>query len=395
MSQTSPIPRVKTRRVHYFSGFDPRGAAFYHRLYREEARKQSVHNNAQIVVGPRQRRNDLASAWEVTSELNGEQTCTDYQFMHWDDLARANWQRSPWLLWAGGLGPWMKLFVCGYWMRVRSVSKPASLSGAFPAALFLVFVLLAVLVGIGIGFLASLSGLGIWFSLALGGVANVLVLRGGFAASEKLGGHWILRTILFVRSWAMGHQRPLDRRFDAFARHVIEEQRRIPVDEVLLIGHSIGSIVAVDVAARLSAKSASEHDRVKLLTLGHCIPMLSFLPEAKEFRESLKVLAARESIPWTDVTIPPDPLCFYGLDPVEVFGEISLGQRGPRMAVARVFRMFKQETYSKMRWNKLRLHFQYLMASELPADYDYFLTTAGPLPLDESLERCETPSSHV
>jgi pimeloyl-ACP methyl ester carboxylesterase len=395
MSQTIPMPRIKTRRVHYFSGFDPRGAAFYHRLYREEARKQSAHNNAKLTVGPRQRRNDLVSAWDVSSELDGEQTRTDYQFMHWDDLARANWQRSPWLLWAGGLGPWVKLFTCGYWMRIRSVSKPASLSGAFPAALFLVFLLLASLVGIGVGYFSSLSGLGMWVSLALGGVSSGLVLRSGFAAAEKLGGHWILRTILFVRSWALGEQRPLDRRFDEFASHVIQEQKRNPVDEVLLVGHSIGSIVAVDVAARLTAKSLLEHDRVKLLTLGHCIPMLSFLPEANEFRESMKILATVKAIPWTDVTIPPDPLCFYGLDPLEMLGEIAPGLQGPRMAVARVYRMFRQETYSRLRWNKLRLHFQYLMASELPADYDYFLTTAGPLPLDESLALCEIQSSHV
>lgn len=395
MSQSSRTPRVKTRRVHYFSGYDPRGAAFYHRLYREEAGKQAVHNNARLVVGARQRRNDLVSAWEVSSEWEGEQAHTDYQFMHWDDLARANWQRSPWLLWAGGLWPWLKLFTCGYWMRIRSVSKPASLSGAFPAALFLAFLILAALSGIGAGYFAGILGWGIWIALACGGAASLLVLKIGFTASEKLGGHWILRTILFVKSWAMGNQRPLERRFEKFARHVRDEQRLNPVDEVLLVGHSIGSIVAVDVAARLSADSASENPGVKLLTLGHCIPMLSFLPEAKEFRESLKVLATGEAIPWTDVTIPPDPLCFYGLDPVELFGEHVPSRHLPRLAVARVFRMFRHKTYAKLRWNKLRLHFQYLMASELPADYDYFLTTAGPLPLDESLARCEIQSSHV
>jgi hypothetical protein len=31
-----------------------------------------------------------------------------------------------------------------------------------------------------------------------------------------------------------------------------------------------------------------------------------------------------------------------------------------------------------MKRKRLRLHFQYLMASELPADYDYFRITAGP-----------------
>ena len=394
MSQKSPMPRVKTRRVHYFSGFDPRGAAFYHRLYREEAQKQSAHNKARLVVGSRQRRNDLVSAWEVSSEFDGECTCTDYQFMHWDDLARANWQRSPWLLWAGGLGPWLKLFTCGYWVRIRSASKSASLSGAFPAALFFVFLFMALIAGAVAGYLAFFVGLGVWAGLIFGGVMLAFVLTSGLAASEKLGGHWILRTILFVNSWGLGNQPQLERRCVEFARHVIEEQRRKPVDEVLLVGHSIGTMVAVAVAARLSGEINRECDRMKLLTLGHCIPMLTFLTEAEKFRKSLQFLFSLEAIPWTDVTIPSDPLCFYGLKPEDLVGEMVPGCRMPRFAIARIFRMFTNETYARLRWNKLRIHFQYLMASELPADYDFFLTTAGPMSLDESLSRCEIKSSH-
>jgi hypothetical protein len=43
--------------------------------------------------------------------------------------------------------------------------------------------------------------------------------------------------------------------------------------------------------------------------------------------------------------------------------------------------MFTKQTYQKIRWNKIRLHFQYLMASELPSPYDFFRITAGPSPL--------------
>jgi hypothetical protein len=38
-----------------------------------------------------------------------------------------------------------------------------------------------------------------------------------------------------------------------------------------------------------------------------------------------------------------------------------------------------------MRWDKIRLHFQYLMASELPTAYDFFALTAGPDPLEAHL----------
>ena len=94
--------RVLTRRVHYFSGFDPRGAGHYHRLYRVESQKQSTHNSARIGVGARAKLNEIVSTWSIDADWSGQQTRTDYQFMHWDDLVRANWQRNTMRLWISG-----------------------------------------------------------------------------------------------------------------------------------------------------------------------------------------------------------------------------------------------------------------------------------------------------
>jgi pimeloyl-ACP methyl ester carboxylesterase len=363
-------------------------------LYRDEALKQSIHNKACLEIGSRNRRNDFVSAWGISGEWDGERTHTDYQFMQWDDLVRQYWQRSSVLLWAKGMCPYLKLFFGGYWVRIRSISRPAATSGVFPLALLLVLLLLSLAVGVCVGFAAAFLGVGFWGALLVGAISAGITLQGASSFPEKVGSHWVLRTILFVHDWALGKHAQVDRRIEQFVDHIIAEQNQNPVDEVLLVGHSIGTMVAVDVAARLSAKKSDHQSGVQLLTLGHCIPMLSLMGEATKFRDTLKVLSQAESIPWTDVTIPPDPLCFYGLDPVRLtFGKDTYC-RGPRLAVARVFRMFRAETYAKLRWNKLRLHFQYLMASELSADYDFFLTTAGPSFLSDSFERCELANSN-
>ena len=49
----------------------------------------------------------------------------------------------------------------------------------------------------------------------------------------------------------------------------------------------------------------------------------------------------------------------------------------PKLLSARFNKQFRPETYAMIRRNFLRTHFQYLMAAELPDDYDYFLITAG------------------
>ena len=40
--------------------------------------------------------------------------------------------------------------------------------------------------------------------------------------------------------------------------------------------------------------------------------------------------------------------------------------------------MFSPTRYASIKRDRFHLHFQYLMASELPGDYDYTAITAGP-----------------
>jgi hypothetical protein len=102
------------------------------------------------------------------------------------------------------------------------------------------------------------------------------------------------------------------------------------------------------------------------------------MPGAASFREELRSLANDPRIPWTDFTAPPDPLCFFQVHPIQASGIPCSTPERPRQVSVRVFPMFTAATYSRIRRNKLRIHFQYLMASELPSDYDYFRLTAGP-----------------
>jgi hypothetical protein len=50
---------------------------------------------------------------------------------------------------------------------------------------------------------------------------------------------------------------------------------------------------------------------------------------------------------------------------------------------ARFAKLFRPETYAVLRRQFQRAHFQYLMACEIPGDYDYFLITAGNKTLGE------------
>ena len=374
-------PRVKTRRVHFLGGFDPRGARHYHRLYREEAAKQAVLTGAAYEVGDRRRVSGKVSGWNVSSTTQGESVATDFQFMGWDDIVRGDWDNSRWkLLWRG-----LRYYVCygldGGFRRVGQVSKGAYYTSLLP--LFYLLTLGEVLITLAaimvwLGWILDLH----WIGLAAVAEAVALMAYYGVRLGEKLGTLWVLRSCVFTYEWGLKSPPEIEQRAEEMAEHILREQAAKPVDEVLIIGHSSGTFIAVPVVARIVEKSAHQPPpQLKLLTLGQCIPYLSIIPQAETFRRDLALLAGT-SIPWTDASAGADIMCFYKVDPVRTMQLPTPYPDRPRLASVRVIEMFATDVYKKMRRDFVRVHFQYMMAGDRINPYDFFQITAGPLTLE-------------
>ena len=89
--------------MYFLSGFDPRGASFYYRLFAEQVRELKRRSGRGLRVGQRrgQPLDRLISRWQVAEE---GASAVDFCFLHWDDIARAHWPRSPLVLLWEGLG---------------------------------------------------------------------------------------------------------------------------------------------------------------------------------------------------------------------------------------------------------------------------------------------------
>ena len=155
------------------------------------------------------------------------------------------------------------------------------------------------------------------------------------------------------------------------------------------MGHSSGAMLAASMMARALQRDPALPTRrpaIALLTLGHCIPLLSCQPEAAAFRAELTSLRYRGPLPWVDFTAPADGCCSALTDPTAL--HVSAAQLaadaaggvagGPKLLSPRFNKLFSPGRYADVRRDKYRCHFQYLMATELPGDYDYFAITAGP-----------------
>lgn len=386
----APAGSVRRRTVMYLSGFDPQGAGRYHAMYRQEAQKQSRLTGQALKVGDRYKAEPLASAWQVEMPLpQGEQVRTQYLFLRWDDIVRAHWPRSRWRLWGITLSTTARMWGNGSMWRFLQTSWPAFLALALPSLSLL---------GSGALLLAGWAAAAwLWPVAPMGAGAMGLGLSGlawlGFHwMNARAQSDWLMRSARVILMQARGELPELEQRLSHFADRLLAElQSADGPDEVLVVGHSSGAMLAVSVVARALRHASTRPDdarKLSLLTLGQCIPVLSYQPEARQFRAELMSLRRHPGLQWLDVTAPPDGCCFALTDPTALSPagpQVSQGEpeQGPKRLSARFAQMFPPASYDRVKRDKYRCHFQYLMAAERPSAHDYFAITAGPLRLME------------
>ena len=107
----------------------------------------------------------------------------------------------------------------------------------------------------------------------------------------KIFAHYLMQDYAHTTRHGGAYDPELSTRLDAFG-HNIEQALNDGYDEVLVVGHSSGAHLGVSVLARLErAGVVTRKSPVSFLSLGHVVPMVSFLPAATELRSDLKQMA--------------------------------------------------------------------------------------------------------
>jgi hypothetical protein len=387
---------VRRRHVYFLSGFDPKGASYYHGLYRKEAAQQAAVTGARYEVGPRVRHDNGNTTWQVHAESDGHATDTTFEYVTWDDIVRAHWPRTGWQVLLGSLRGYRAALASASALRkVWHASRRTLIALAFPAA----FWLIALLLGAGVGLVLH-AVLAQWLTATaawpLAALAALAVWWSALAWEKRLNTSWLLRIYQFAGDWRAGRTPELQERLDRLAADIVGRLADPQLDEVLLVGFSVGSMLAASAAARVQQAAARQGvglERLSMVTLGHCIPLLGLMAGADDFRAELAQLGRAPVLRWADFSSVTDWGSFALIDPLA----LCLGPAGParphapRMASPRFHLMFEPAAYERMVRNKRRMHLQYLMAGQRPALYDYFAITAGPLPLAERITRLPAP----
>jgi hypothetical protein len=370
---------VFRRHVLYIPGYDPFPPRRYRELYRKEGAAQAAISGYELAIQPRQ---GETYGWRVTATMERPAE-TEIEILVWSDLVKASMEtgvagtywlllRSIWIY--GGAGTLKQL------LRLR---KGPMIAALYPAVLLVA----QALVALGVAWAATrlVAALwqgqaGNWVGLLLGLVLGAGVLQVFRKLDRKLFVYYLMQDYAYTGVERGAYPAALLERLGQF-RARVRVALESGVDEVLVVGHSSGVHLAVTVLADLIREGVPAGPALGFLSLGHAVPMASFLPEARKVRGDLQYLSQREEVTWVDVTAPGDG-CTYALcDPVGVSGVASEGQKWPLVISAAFSQTLSPERWRALRRRFFRLHFQYLCAFDRPGDYDYFRITAGPLTL--------------
>lgn len=424
----------RARLVVFIGGFDPRGARHYYQLMRTESQKQAkVAGKTGYVVGSRSRwptgdadsaetggtdagRTDAGrteksvhSLWHIgeqgAARHGAEDASTEYLYFAWNDQVRAHWPESRLTVWAQALGTYAAIWRLREWLGPIHVQARFTLWAlAYPLVYAALVLLLGVLAGAGAGVLAARFG-AMW-SAGAALVAWALVCWGGFVLDGRIHVSWLLRILNFARISSEGSFPVLEQRIEAMAEEVARGMRQGRWREVVVVGFSVGSVQAAKLAVALrrrlaAAPAVGDEPPLSLLTLGNCIPLFGLFPGAGALRHTLRELAADKAVYWADISSPSDSVCFGMCDivglslreegqqrPEDLMAAGAGAKKGARpvqwghnpqaLCSPRFHKLFHPTSYRWLRRNKMRMHFQYLMAGEIAGAYDYFALLTCP-----------------
>lgn len=385
------LPVIARRHVFHVGGYDPIAVeARYRRFQRELAifeRTWSVTAVASDLV----RAPDNSRAWwTVTTQGRSWRVETTYEVLTWDDIILADFARPM----GSRLVNWMKAFLdftlSGTVFKYFWASWSYGLFFFYPIAQLVLFA--------GVAFL-----LGQWLAGQLGFTSSLMAAAIGIpiflGLFMSLGRRWRVNQALddwiFAHEFVHGRRGDVDARLDSFAAALIARARDASLDEIVVVGHSLGASLVADFVERALARDPDVGRRgpqVCILSVGATTPKFTLHPAGHELRRKMARVAAEPTMPWAEYQAWHDLIGFCWFDPVSLSrGLARRGNRKPVIRVVAIGDMLRWTTYLRYAFKFMRVHYQFVMANEKRAPYDYFMMVCGPIPFTRMTEAARGP----
>lgn len=357
-----PMP-VRRRILLHVPGYEPLpGPAQQRRLTRTLARSAACWGLSASIGPGRSSADGVVLAFPAGLCGPDWATEAEVRILGWDDLiARDLAVPLPRRI-LGGLAALAALLRDGTLGRYRASHWRYLLFVALPVAM---------LAGAGLAGLAA--------ALALGGLAGaalgVVVALGLVVVADRRAhlGH-LCADWTFARDLARGARPEVTARIARFAAEIAAARRRRDVDEVVLVGHSLGMALLTEALAQ-APEGPRAGPRLVLIGLGSSLLKIALMPEAARLRAAVGRIAAMPGLAWIEFTSRRDLVSFHRADPVATLG---LPGTGPRMERVHPRAMLDAAGWRRVRASMLRAHRCYVTGNGRRYFYDWGLIACGP-----------------
>ncbi|EGH4467913.1 DUF829 domain-containing protein [Campylobacter lari] len=369
------------RDVFYIAGYDPRGYRHYYAMFKKNLAEQNTLLNYDYTLSKAQV--NAYAFWQIQTPY----TNTTYTFLGWNDIVKKNWSEGI----KDALSDCYSFFriytITGLFLKFGKESPYQLITGYYP--FFYVLLSLIFTLFCAFGSLLYLQN----FHIVLGILAFILSLvflpKMLYKLGKKLAVFWIARICSFCANWEKNSQGELELRMDDFARVIFEKLKENVNDknyELILSAHSVGTVLCINVLAKVLRKCEKENvsfKNLKVLTLGECIPLVSYQKRSFEFRKDLEYLGGKNLI-WYDFTSIIDGACFAQVDFIRTSGVKA--QFNPKYLSAKFHTLYKNKDYKKIKKDKYKAHFLYLFATQIQGVYNFFEFIIGKNKLEEKIK---------
>ena len=178
----------------------------------------------------------------------------------------------------------------------------------------------------------------------------------------------------------------MEAKLDQAAQEIVAAVRRNEADEIVVIGHSLGAVLAIELldrALRLEPALGQKGPRVALISVGSSILKIGLHSAAARFRAAAERVSSAPGIFWGDFQAISDVMNFYKRDPLTA---MKLPAREvPLVRMVRMRHMLDPAIYKRIRYRPLRMHMQFVSGNNLRNAYDYFMLVCGPLSVERQV----------
>ncbi|WP_375785215.1 hypothetical protein ACE10Z_37665 [Bradyrhizobium sp. Pha-3] len=375
---------IRRRHVFHVGGYDPITPE------QQVERLRRSLSSFDKIWGASSRLSEISNTSAIDASCNVEawgpnwKTCITFEMLRWDDLIRCDSKVGLVPRLVQSVKALFDFIITGTLFRYAIASWKYALFFVFPYCSLLLIALCSA--GLSYLVIRPLHAT-LWVGLPLGILLSLAIFVGALLwIGPKRRINHILDDAIFSHKFLYGRRSELDARLDDFAGLIAKRAQAADVDEILIVGHSLGAaltIAAVARALKLDPLLETRGPKLCILTVGATIPKFALHPMGGQIREAAQLVAGSSAIDWVEYQARDDAISFYRFDPVTL-KRTSRDYSGehPKIRRVQIHSMISPIRFRRHRFNFMQIHYQFLMGNDQRSVYDYCMITCGPLEFD-------------